>query len=160
MTFFKKDEDDEFDIVTQTVPVSTVYRWYLYDTGLTDDINGLAEMIGLNPISEEGEAKEKEESDERLENIDNLYPFLESIADLSAKVFTSVHLKELSDNNGPELKLLLENIEGMEAVYKAVALSTLMGAFSIANDLGIIHHDVLNADVLYLGDDEDEDDEQ
>ena len=150
MSWFKRKKP-EYEIVTNAVPISTIYRWYLYDTALTGQVNDLAERLGLNPISQEGEAKEQEDSDERLAAVEPLYPFIESIADLSAQVLTNIHIKEMEENGG-DIDTLIDNLENMGTVYKAIALSTLMGAFSIALSLNLIQHDTINMDTMYLGD--------
>ena len=58
--YFRKQEP-EYELTSNDVPMSTVSRWYLYDTSIAEDINEMAEIIGLSRISEEGEAKEQEE---------------------------------------------------------------------------------------------------
>ena len=144
------NKKDEYEVVTSEVPMSTVYRWYLYDTAMNENINELAEAVGLNPISEEGEAKEREDSEERLLHLKEMFPFMDAISDLSSKVLTSIHLKELHtmDEDHDDAA-----VDDMLAVYKAVAFSTLVGAFSIGINLGLVQVNALNMDVLYLGED-------
>ena len=141
----------KYEIITNEVPMSTVMRWYLYDTALTENVNELADRIGLTPISQEGEAKEQEDSDERLLNVEPLYVFLESMADLSYQVLVNLHIKELEEH-GEDADDLMENLENMANVYKAIALSTLMGTFSSALSLGLIDHATVNMSTYYLGD--------
>jgi hypothetical protein len=154
--FKKKFNEDKYEIVTSDVPMSTICRWYLYDTDITDNTNDLAEMIGLSPISEEGESKELQDSEKRIQHMSPLFPYLEAISDISSDALSALHIKELikslpedeKEKVGPEL-------EQMGTVYKAVALSTLIGAFSIALDLGIISHNTVSAGLLEPGDDND-----
>jgi hypothetical protein len=141
----------KYEIITNEVPMSTVMRWYLYDTALTENVNELADRIGLTPISQEGDAKEQEDSDERLLNVEPLYVFLESMADLSSQVLVNLHIKELEEH-GEDAEDLMENLENMSNVYKAIALSTLMGTFSSALSLGLIDHATVNMSTYYLGD--------
>jgi hypothetical protein len=150
MSWFKRKKP-EYEIITNEVPMSTVYRWYLYDTALTENVNELAERIGLTPVSPEGESKECEDSEERLAYVEPLYPFLDSISDLSAQVLTHIHIKE-AEENGEDIEELMDKLDSMGNVYKAIALSTLMGAFSIALNLGLIEHDTINMTTAYLGD--------
>lgn len=150
--FKRKHNKDVYETVTTDVPMTTIYRWYLYDTELTDNVNKLAELIGLNPISEEGEAKELEESADRIKNMSPLFPYLESMAGLSATAITAMHTEELLDNlNEEDKEDFLSNLQGMTTVYKAVALSTLIGAFSVGLELGIINHDTINSGTLTIG---------
>jgi hypothetical protein len=147
---FRGESEDE--IHTQEVPLSTVYRWYLYDTELVDNVNDLAEMVGLSRISEEGESKEQEDSKARIAAIAPLFPFLESISDVSAKSLCALHLTELlSSEKDVDDEELEERSEAMMSVYKAVALSTLMGAFSIGLHLGMIDTNTVKSDVIEFG---------
>lgn len=150
MSWFNRKKP-KYEIITNEVPMTTVMRWYLYDTALTENVNELADRIGLTPISQEGEAKEQEDSDERLLNVEPLYIFLESMADLSSQVLVNIHIKELEEH-GEDADDLMENLENMANVYKAIALSTLMGTFSSALSLGLIDHATVNMNTYYLGD--------
>ena len=80
----------------QEVPLSTIYRWYLYDTELVEDVNELAEMIGLSRVSDEGDSKEREESEVRVREIAPIYPYLEAISDVSAKSLVAMHLSAIA----------------------------------------------------------------
>ena len=44
MVWFKRKKA-EYEIISNEIPMSTILRWYLYDTGL-DDANKLAEFVG------------------------------------------------------------------------------------------------------------------
>lgn len=152
MRLFKK-KSKEPEIIAQEVPISTIYRWYLYDTELVEEVNDLAELVGLSRISEEGETKEKEDSKERVRAIAPLFPFLESIADVSARSFIAVHMNSmLAEEPDLEDEVLEQRAEAMMSVYKTVALSTIMGAFSIGINLGMIENNAVGSDVLAFGD--------
>lgn len=155
--FRRKRNSDKYEIVTSNVPIFTISRWYLYDTDLTENVNELAELIGLTPISEEGELKELEDSDLRIKHMSPLFPYLETISNLSSAALSALHTKELLESAPEEERdRLLADIQGMHMVYKAVALSTLIGAFSIGLELGIISHDTVEAKFMYLGEDNNE----
>jgi hypothetical protein len=152
MSVFRRKKKDEFEVDTQEVPLSTVYRWYLYDTELVENVNDLAEMVGLSRISEEGESKEEEDSKARVTAIAPLFPFLEAIADVSAKSLVALHLAEVLNSEDELDDHDLEHQgDAMMAVYKAVALSTLMGAFSISLHLGMIETNTVGSNVLDFG---------
>lgn len=129
---------EEYVVHRVDVPVSTIVRWYMYDTSLYDE-NDLAELIGLSRVSQEGNAKEQEDSDNRLEAIEQYMPFLDQMADISANILTTIQLKEISDSE--YLTSLAEDMptEIMHRLFKAVALSTLIGTFSIGTNLQIIN---------------------
>lgn len=157
MKWFRRRQEPEFEIVTNDVPLSTVSRWYLYDTGLAEDTNELAELIGLTRVSDEGEIKEQEDSDQRMENAAPLFPFLNSMAELSAGVMSALHVNEMvkggADSNDEEIA---ELIDSMQKVYKVVALSTLMGTFSTALELGIVTSSTVSSSTFYMERDDDE----
>ena len=121
----------KFEVVSTEIPLSTMLRWYLYDTGLAP-ANSLAEGVGLNRVSEEGDVKEKEDSDLRLSGILELMPFIDSISDMS--VSTMLALQESKTNN----ELSEEEIEASSVIYKAISMSSLIGALSIGLSLGIL----------------------
>ena len=129
---------EEYVVHRVDVPVSTIVRWYMYDTSLYDE-NDLAELIGLSRVSQEGNAKEHEDSDNRLEAIEQYMPFLDQMADISANILTTIQLKEIADSE--YLTNLAEDMptEIMHSLFKAVALSTLIGTFSIGTNLQIIN---------------------
>jgi hypothetical protein len=149
MSFFDKfRRKPEYVMASMEVPMSTILRWYLYDTAMAE-VNEISELIGLTPVSEEGDLKEEEDSENRLLAISTVFPYLDSIADMSANVLTTIHLKELGENGNDDMaKFMEEELNSMKSVYKAVALSTLVGAFSIANHLQLIHIDAIAADTV------------
>jgi len=153
VSWFKRKKD-EYEIVTSQIPMTTVYRWYIYDTVPDANANEIAVSLGLNPISPEGEAKEREDSEERLLQVQELFPFVETISELSAKVMTSIHLKELDGIDSEDKDIILQNVDSMASVYKAIAFSTLIGAFSIGINLGMIEQNAFNLDTFYLGDED------
>jgi hypothetical protein len=138
MSFFdwllgKTQDKDE---ITE-LPVTTLNRWFLYDTGMGNE-NELAEAIGLMPVSDEGDAKEQEDSDIRVENIAYLIPYMDHISSLTAEVVSaSQRIAMLEDGADPEE--VNSDLTIVKNVYKAIALSSLLSGFSIANHLNFIH---------------------
>ena len=110
----------------------------MYDTSLYDE-NDLAELIGLTRVSQEGHVKEQEDSDNRLLEIQQYMPFLEQMAEISANILTTIQLKEIDDSE--QLSALADGMptEIMHSLFKAVALSTLVGTFSVGTHLQIIN---------------------
>jgi hypothetical protein len=130
------NREPEFEIVRNDIPMSTVLRWYLYDTGI-ENPNEIAELVGLNPVSDEGDAKEREDSNNRIEDIMPLMPFIETIASISADVISSIHIKNYIKSNPDEI--VDEDVAAIGLVYKAVAMSNIVGTLAIANHLDLIH---------------------
>ncbi|CAB4174578.1 hypothetical protein UFOVP965_56 [uncultured Caudovirales phage] len=133
MSIFKRKQPVEEVRHSHEVPISTIFRWYLYDTDLGEDPSALAESVGLSRISEEGEAKEREDSDLRLEAVVPLLPFLDMIATISADAMAGYRASTF-----PEVEESEEDINMRKTFYKAIASSSLVGAMSIGLDLGVI----------------------
>jgi hypothetical protein len=135
VSWFRKKKH-EIGIETSEVPMTTLFRWFLYDTGL-DDANKLSELVGLNRVSEEGDAKEQEDSDLRLSNLYHLLPYIDAISDMTANTF--VALQEGKGSDG----LTDEETESSRIIYKAVSMSSLIGALSIGLHIGVLESDVV-----------------
>lgn len=140
---FFKDKDDDFDIEfpDKEFPASTLLRWFIYDIGVGDE-NALAEYLGLTRVSEEGNAKEREDSDKRLVEIKELFPYIDYISTISSDVITAAQLKILKESSSamsPEVQTELENdLTTMHEIYRSVAATTLLGAIAIGVRLGVL----------------------
>lgn len=135
MSWFRKKKH-EIGISTAEVPMTTLYRWFLYDTGL-DDANKLAELVGLNRVSEEGDVKEQEDSDLRLSSLYHLLPYIDAISDMAADTFVALQ-------EGKDLENLTdEETESSRIIYKAISMASLIGALSIGLHIGVLDSDVV-----------------
>lgn len=137
--FFKRNKGYEFEHIARDVPFSTLVRWFIYDTGLTDP-NEAAQILGMTPVSEEGDDKEMQDSDNRLEAIADLMPFLVVLAEISATALTKIQSHEIAETEGA---ISEEEIESMHSLYTLVSLSSLISGFSTAVELGLISKDSL-----------------
>lgn len=135
--FSKKNKKPDFEIFTKDIPLSTILRWYIYDTELGEP-NDVVELMGLNRSSEEGDEKEREDSDNRMDNIAYMIPYLNSIAEMAANVITSVQVDEIVKDNPNNQEEIERELDTMNLLYKVVALSGILGAFSSAMELGLI----------------------
>jgi hypothetical protein len=140
--FFKGNEDDfDVEFPDKEFPASTLLRWFIYDIGVGDE-NALAEYLGLTRVSAEGNAKEREDSDLRLVDIKDLFPYIDYISTVSSDVITAAQLKVLKESpiiKDPAVQQELENdLETMREIYRSVAASTLLGAIAIAVKLGVL----------------------
>jgi hypothetical protein len=133
--FKKKDED--FEVFTRDIPLSTILRWYVYDTELGEP-NEVAEILGLNRASEEGDEKEREDSDVRMDNIEYLLPYLNAMSDIAADVITGVQVDEIKKDNPDNAEEIERELDTMRVLYKVVSLSAIIGAFSSAMEIGLI----------------------
>ena len=139
MSFFDrfKKKDDDYQIFTRDIPLSTILRWYIYDTELGEP-NDVVEVMGLNRASEEGDEKEREDSEMRLDNIGYLMPYLDSMADIAADVITAVQVDEITKDNPDNVEEIERELGTMRVLYKIVSLSAIMGAFASAMEIGLI----------------------
>jgi hypothetical protein len=133
MSWFKRDEEP----IKIEIPETTLKRWALYDIGIADP-NTVAKLIGLTPVSEEGEKVEVEESEQRIMDILDYTPFVELISELASKIIVTSQLK-----NNPELvnedpNQLEQDIAAMTEIYRGVSYSSIILALSIGTHLGLI----------------------
>jgi len=147
--FWKKDSPVEFVIESASVPASTLFRWFLYDTGVGSP-NKFATAAGFTPISEEGEDLEKQDSRERLERVIPFKDYLNMMANITGEVFAESMLKAISKSG------LVEDTTDMEDekdalidICTTVAMAALVPSFSAALELGII----VNPGAFTVGDD-------
>lgn len=148
MSFFDrfKKRDNEYEIFTKDIPLSTILRWYVYDTELGEP-NEIVELMGLNRSSEEGDEKEREDSDSRLDNISYLLPYLNAMADIASDVITAVQVDEITKDNPNNKEEIERELDTMRLLYKVVSLSAIMGAFASAMEIGLIEPgDIQEAD--------------
>ena len=137
--WFRRKKSAEYEIISNEIPMSTILRWYLYDTGL-DDANKLAEFVGLNKVSEEGNIKEQEDSDLRIGRIVDLMPYIDAVSDISAATMAALHQSKGESDNFTD-----EEREHTKIIYKAVSMSTLIGALSIGINIGVLDSGALSS---------------
>lgn len=144
--WFKKRKKDTVD--RRDVPVSTILRWVMYDVGLDDDIE-ITKLIGLTPVSAEGNEKELEDSEDRLYSVKELLPFIELMGELSSKLVTAVHARHADEGEEPPTE---EELESLQVLNKSMAMISLVSAFSIATHLGLISIEAESLDLEQIGD--------
>lgn len=135
----KKKIDLDFEIIRKDIPVTDIARWFIYDTGLSDP-NEMASILGINPDSEEGQEKQEEDSDIRMEEISYLVPFMELMADIVANAITGIQVAEISEKEPENIEEIKRETTTMGTMYKVIAMTSLMSAFSAAMEIGLISH--------------------
>jgi len=133
----KKESPFDFELIQKDIPLSTLTRWYIYDTELAEP-NEIASLLGLSNVSEEGNEKEREDSDVRLENIQQLLPYLDIIAKIGADVITNIQVKEITDRNPEDKEEIAREVGTMNVLYRVIGMSAIIGAFSSAMEIGLI----------------------
>lgn len=140
MRFFKRKKKSkhrkaQLTLQKNVVPMTTLTRWYLYDTDL-ENPNQVAVRFGMSPVSEEGDEKEVEDSDKRLTNILSLYPYIGAIADINAKAVASAQLLKLQESGDGIEENSSEFI--IQELYRMIGHAAITSAFSTAIELGIV----------------------
>lgn len=140
MKWFKRKKEPEYEIVSKDVPLTHLMRWFLYDTGLIDP-NEIATRLNLTPVSDEGNVKEEEDSDYRMDAIADLIPFIEIMAEITADAITAIQVKDIEESLEDDASQVTHEMTIMRQMYKVVALSSLISSFSAAVELGILSKD-------------------
>jgi hypothetical protein len=128
------------------IPMSTLARWYFYDAGL-DDPKKMAALVGMMPDSVEGSEMEEEASDQRMERIVPLMPFLETISEINARSIATLQFDHFIKENNVDLEQIEHEKDHIEDMYRQVGYSALLAAFSGALELGIIDTDTIKGDI-------------
>ena len=137
----RKKSEPEFELHSETLPLSTLFRWYCYDLQV-ENPNRFSDAYGLTPISSEGEEMEKRDSYLRMLRVVPFFPYLETIAEINAMVLSENQnqalLKMFKENGLPE-KDIDEIMPNVMDIYKGITMSGLISAFSSAIQLGLVH---------------------
>jgi hypothetical protein len=137
--FRRKFNNDKYKVKKEEIPFSTITRWSLYDLSV-EEPNEIAVTLGLNPVSEEGNQKEEDDSSIRLEELNALFPFMDIISELNAKIIVAVQRRDMLKEGLIEDKEMGdEEIMHMTDFYKSIGFSALVTAFSSGINLDIIH---------------------
>ncbi len=119
--------------ITQ-VPLSVLMRQIVYDSMLTPT-EGIAEMMGLPPVSDDVADMEQQAHETRLSNVAGLLPFIDAHADILAKIATSAYML---DNPEPEEELPIEAVSKLNELFRMVALASSVSCVSTLKEIGLI----------------------
>jgi hypothetical protein len=136
--FWRKDVPFDFTVETTDVPTSTLYRWALYDLGITTP-NAFAEAAGFIPISDEGEEMEKRDSVSRLRAVEPYVGFIDTMATINGEILAETLSSVLKKYNLVNDDLSIEDEKDIMAeLYTSISISALVPALSAALKLGIL----------------------
>jgi len=119
------------------VPITTLFRWFLYDTA-GPEANENIGIFNLSPVSEEGHEKEQDDSDNRLLAIDALIPFLTIYANMNAEFSFEAHRKEMLKIEGVDESMLESSSATLKEFYSNLTFNGLLAAMSAAVELSLI----------------------
>lgn len=132
--FRRKKKDHKLRISVETIPLPVLIRQVIYDSMLMPT-EGIANALGLPPISDEVADMEEQASEDRLERFSKLIPFVDSHADMMSKIATAAYLLEESDD---EAKIKIDEIEDLGKLFRLVALSSSLSCVSTLFHLGLV----------------------
>jgi hypothetical protein len=136
MTTWPIPEPEDIGEIHQ-VPITTLFRWFLYDTA-GPEANENIGIFDLSPVSEEGHEKEQEDSDNRLFAIEALIPFLTIYANMNAEFSFEAHRKEMLKIPGVDESMLESSSTTLKEFYSNLTFNGLLAAMSAAVELSLI----------------------
>ena len=119
-----------------TLPV--LIRQILYDTMLMP-AEDIAREMGLPPISDEVADMEELASQGRLEHFSRLIPFIDSHADIAARIATAAYSLDDADE---EPLLNTDDMESLTRLFRLISLSSSISCISTLFNLGLIESKV------------------
>ena len=129
---------DEEDGALTKVPLSTLYRWFMYDMH-TDEPNRHVDIFNLTPVSDEGDDKEREDSETRTGRLDGLLPFLNLYANMTAQYIFEMQKSEIGALSDLVKDKVDKEADEIMRFYRQIAMSALITTFSGALELGVVH---------------------
>lgn len=135
MFWKKKPKAKRIRMDHPTLPV--LIRQVIYDTMLMP-AEKIAYAMGLPPISDDVAEMEERESQKRLERFATLLPFIDSHADITAKIAASAYMIEDEEDYDELEKLGVEDVQQLTKLFRLVALSSSVSCVSTLLNLGLI----------------------
>ena len=120
------------------VPLPVLIRQVIYDTMLTPT-EGIADALGLPPISDEVADMEQQASDDRISNLSMLLPFIDAHADIAAKITAAAYM--LEDNSLVELPE--EASDSLQELFRLISLASSLSCVSTLFSLGLVESKVV-----------------
>lgn len=139
MKFFKRKKKK--DLMVQ-VPLPVLIRQVIYDTMLMP-AEDIADAMGLPPISDEVSEMEERASQSRLSRMSSLLPFIDTHAELCAKIATAAYLLEDDDFEASGGVLSEKDAQQIHNLFQLVSLSAAVSCVSTLFSLGLIESKLL-----------------
>lgn len=123
------------------IPLPILIRQTIYDTML-EPAEGIANALGLPPISEEVSDMESQASQKRLERFAGLFPFIDSHSDMVARISAAAYSMEDKEAEVEALHLDSESLDRISSLFKLVALASSISCISTLFSLDLIESKV------------------
>jgi hypothetical protein len=135
MIFRRKKKKHKIEI--KHVPLPILMRQAIYDSML-EPAEGIADALGLPPISDEVSEMEELASQKRLERFAKLIPFIDSHSDLASRIVAAAYLLDDDIDNLSALHLGEDMEEKLIDLFKIVAISSSVSCISTLFNLGLL----------------------
>jgi len=133
--FKKKNKEPVIGFEPKHIPLPVLIRQVLYDSMLMP-VEEIAASMGLPPISDEVSEMEERASEERLQAFSALIPFIDSHADIAARIATASYV--LGDDDTMGEKFGEEDQVNLTKLFKLISLSSSMSCISTLFNLGLL----------------------
>lgn len=139
--FKRKKKDKKVEV--KHIPLPILIRQVIYDSML-EPSEGIAEIMGLPPISDEVAEMEVEDSQKRLERFSKLLPFIDSHSDMTSRICAAAYAIEDEEDSLSSLGDV--DIDNVTSLFKVVAISSTISCISTLFNLGLIESKVESND--------------
>jgi hypothetical protein len=119
------------------IPISTLFRWFLYDVS-SDEAPKYAHLFNLTPVSEEGDLKEQEDSDTRIENLTEVVPLFNFYANATSEFAFNLHRDKMIKLEGITSDMIDASEEAFKEFYYHMIFAGILSSFSALAELKII----------------------
>ena len=123
------------------VRMPTLVRQVIYDS-VFEDSQGIADILGLPPVSEEVHEMEDQASHNRISKFQPLIPFIESHADIAAQVAAAAYKLEILQDSPEDAKEIEEDMDHIVGLFKIVALTSAVSCISTLIDLNLLESEI------------------
>ena len=140
MSFWKRKKKHGVEV--KHIPLPILIRQVIYDSML-EPAEGIAEAMGLPPISEEVSEMEARASQERLERFSSLLPFIDSHSDMAARITAAAYIIDADEDAIIDINND-EDVDAITSLFKLVALSANLSCISTLFNLGLLESKAVN----------------
>ena len=119
------------------IPLPILIRQIIYDTML-EPSEGIAEVLGLPPISDEVAAMEEDASQERLARFAQLLPFIDSHSGMVSRITAAAYMLGDSEDELSALGIEDGSLENLSSLFRLVALSSSISCISALFNLELL----------------------
>ena len=134
-------------VEVKNIPLPILIRQVIYDSML-EPSEGIAEAMGLPPISDEVAEMEIEDSQKRLERFSKLLPFIDSHSEMASRICASAYAIEDEENSLSSLGDI--DMDGITSLFKVVAISSTISCISTLFNLGLLESKMESKEDSYV----------